>query len=311
MIIVLNHLEHPDMIMVTEVDRMNPPMARLTVKLPGAVLFGLLVCVPGFPQHLISAKAGNVQFIQGEVFMNGTSIRLQDGQYIQMENDQVLTTGTGYAEILLTPSAYLRLGEQASFRMRQNELAAIRLELNQGSALIEILEKLKTDPIRMHISGNIIEMKKEGLYRLDAGARNLRVYGGDARVIQGKKKVRVKNGRMVSLDGELRPVKFDASDADALHHWAARRSFDLYAKNLFFTRPRQFRMLPWRSKPEGMYSPQYRVTVAANEDWTRYWIGVWNSMQRQANRTIRRMLADPGSIHRPPPLIPVPPEEQP
>lgn len=116
--------------------------------------------------------------------------------------------------------------------------------------------------------------EKEGLYRLDAESRKLRVYGGDARAVKGKKKARVKNGWMVTLDGGLRFGKFDVDAPGDLHWWAARRSFVLFAKNLFFTKPLNDRGLIWRSRPEGIYHPYYRLAVPGNEDWSRYWQGV-------------------------------------
>ncbi|MBN2318872.1 MAG: hypothetical protein JXR49_07335 [Acidobacteria bacterium] len=275
---------------------MKYSIIRLFAKFTGIVVFFFSAPVSVFPQQVISAKAGNIQWIQGEVFLNRTSLLLKDGQYLQMDDGQVLTTGKGYAEMLLAPDAYLRLGESASLRMRQNSLADILLELKRGSALVEILKKLKTDPIRVHVSDSVVEIKKEGLYRLDAESRMLRVYCGDARVVKGGKKVRVKNSRVVSLDGELEPDKFNVKDVDALHLWAAQRSFALSARDLFFTKPVNPRQLTWRSRPDGIYNPHYHVTVAANEDWNRYWLGVLGVFTKWAQKTRRRMNSDPGSI---------------
>ena len=255
---------------------MRMPMTHLIIKLPIIVCFFLSASASAVSQHSISAKAGNIQWIKGEVFLGGTALPLRDGHYFQMENNQVLNTRKGYAELLLAPNAFLRLGENSSLRMLQNRLSDIQLELSQGSVLIEILEKLKTDPIQVHFLNSVVKIKKEGLYRLDAGSRKLRVYGGDAETIKGKKKVRVKNGRMFTLDGELKPEKFNADASDALHRWAAQRSFVLFAKNLFSTKPLHPRGLTWRSRPEGIYNPYYRVTLEANEDWNRYWLSVSN-----------------------------------
>ncbi len=289
---------------------MKPPILRLVAKLPGAAALFFLASASALPQQFISAKAGNIQFVRGEVFLNGTSFLLQEGRYIQMENDQILATGKGFAELLLAPDACLRLGENASLRMRQNDLDDIQLELNQGSAMIEILKKLKTDPIQVHISQNIIEMKKDGLYRIDAEPFRLRTYGGEALAIRGRRKVLVKNGRMTDLDGELKSEKFDANTVDLLHRWAALRSFSLFAKKLFFTRPLNDRQLEWRSGSEGISHDYYRVPVAANEDWNRYWLGVWDIFRRRAEEANRRLRSDPGPLPTPPPIIAYPPDYQ-
>lgn len=289
---------------------MKPPITRQPTKFLRVAVIIFLACVPASPQEIISAKAGNIQWIKGEVLLNGTNIQIQDEQYIQMGNGQVLTSRKGYVEILLAPYAFLRLGENASLRMRQNQLDDIQLELNQGSALIEILKKLKTEPIRVLISDSIVEIKKEGLYRLDAKSGKLRVYGGDARAINGKKKARVKSGRTVALNAELKPDKFDVRDADALHRWAAQRSFTLFAKTLFFTKPLNPHQLAWKSRPEGTYNPNYRVTVAPNIDWNRYWLGVWSVFSRQVEKRAHQLRSDGKTLHTPSPAIPVPQEEQ-
>jgi hypothetical protein len=278
---------------------MKPPILSLAAKFPGIAVFIFLFSGSALPQQLISAKAGMVQFLVGEAYIDGTALRLHDGQYFQLENGQLLRTGKGYAELLLAPDACLRLGKNASLIMRQNELADIRLGLDRGSAIIEILKKLDTDPIRVHISKSIVEIKKEGLYRLDAESRMLRVYGGDARAIKGKKNVRVKSGRRVVLSGEPRPEKFDARVADTLHRWAAQRSFALFTKSLFFVEPVYPGGLAWKSRPEGLYNPHYRITVAANEDWNRYWLGVWSVFRRRAEEMVHRRRTDPESLLTP------------
>ena len=278
---------------------MKPPILSLAARFPAIAVFIFLCTVSALPQQLISAKAGMVRFIVGEAYTDGTTLRLKDGQYSQLENGQVLSTGKGYAELLLAPDACLRLGKNASLIMRQNELADIRLELDRGSAIIEILKKLDTDPIQVHISESIVEIKKEGLYRLDAESRMLRVYGGDAHAITGKKNIRVKSGRKIVLSGEPRPEKFDAHVADTLHRWAAQRSFALFAKSLFFTKPVYPNALAWKSRPKGLYNSYYRVTVAANEDWNRYWLGVWSVFRRRAEEMARRLRTDPESILTP------------
>lgn len=291
------------------IDGIVPPILCLVARFSGLIALFLLASVPAFPQQSISAKAGSIQFIQGEVFLNEDSILLQDGDYIQMKNDQILTTGKGYAELLLTPYSYLRLGEYASLRVQQTDLTDIRLELNRGSAMIEILKKLKTDPIRVHVSQYLIEMKKGGLYRIDAESRMLRVYGGDALATREGKKVRVKNGRMIVLNNGSRSEKFDPDDADPLHWWAARRSFTLFAKNLFFINPGFSNNLAWKSKEEGLYNSSYRVTVPVNEDWKRYWSGVWSVLRKRMEERNRRLRADPGPLPVPPLIIPEPPEQ--
>jgi hypothetical protein len=121
------------------------------------------------------------------------------------------------------------MGENSTLRMRQNKLSDIQMEITQGSALIEILETIKIFPIKMHISKSVIEIKKEGLYRLNSAPGALRVYSGDALEKNGNKQTRVKKGRMVRLDGKSAPERFDVKSVDALHQLAIRRSSEIAA----------------------------------------------------------------------------------
>jgi hypothetical protein len=134
--------------------------------------------------------------------------------------------------MILTATAWLRLGENASLQMKQNKLDGTQLELNHGSALIEIAKKIEVNPISVYLSNGVIEIKKAGLYRIDSSPSKLRVYGGAARVIIGDKKTNVSRNMMVRLDGNLARSALDRYDVDELHRWAAQRSFLLFAAAL-------------------------------------------------------------------------------
>ena len=133
-----------------------------------AIILIALVFADSVPaQQFLGAKAGILQYMQGEVFLNGTLLRLPQGGYIQLENGQSLSTGQGYLELVLNSGAYLRLGKDGSLRMEQNRLDDMQFVLERGSALIEVVDKTK-GRIRVHLSTGFVEIMKAGLYRLDA-----------------------------------------------------------------------------------------------------------------------------------------------
>jgi hypothetical protein len=192
----------------------------------------MLVFTDSVPaQQFLGAKAGILQHIQGEVFLDGNLLQLPRGSYIQLEKGKSLSTGQGYLELVLNSDAYLRLGKDGLLRMEQNRLDDIQFVLERGSALIEVVDKTK-GRIRMSLSTGFVEIKKAGLYRLDAGPAELRVYGGAAVVANGNRKATIKSERMVRLDGDPASKKFDPNSVDALHEWAGQRSFDLFLANL-------------------------------------------------------------------------------
>jgi hypothetical protein len=218
-------------------------IARFIVRCLGLICFisGSHILAPA--QRWIGAKAGVIECIQGEVFLDGTPILLRDNSYIQMENGQILSTKKGYAELILTSEVRLRLGEDASLQMQQNRITGIQMDLNQGSALVEILSTIKTDPIKIHISKSEIEIKKTGLYRLDSVPGQLRIYAGQALAKNEGKNIQIKSIRMVRLDGQFALAEFDPNKADALHRWSARRSFLLFAADAYDLKRRNWRLI--------------------------------------------------------------------
>ena len=197
-----------------------------------AIILIMLFFTDSVPaQQFLGAKAGILQHIQGEVFLDGNLVRLPQGGYIQLENGRSLSTGRGYLELVLNSGAYLRLGKDGSLRMEQNRLDDMEFVLERGSALIEVVDKTR-GRIGVRLSTGSVEIKKAGLYRLDAGSGELRVYGGAAVVANGNRKATIISERMARLEGVPASEKFNANAADALHEWAAKRSFDLFLANL-------------------------------------------------------------------------------
>ena len=119
---------------------MNSKIARLAARSMEVISYVLGLAALATAQQTIGANAGVVQYAVGEVFMDGTPLQFPPGSSLQMGNGQLLSTRRGYVELLLAPQAYLRLGEDASLRMRNNELDDIQLDLNRGSAFGRDLE---------------------------------------------------------------------------------------------------------------------------------------------------------------------------
>lgn len=211
---------------------MNWLIAHHIIRSAGTIIIVFFVLVVGAQaQYVVSAKAGIIQFITGDVFLDDRPVRLSRNNCVQMENDQSLRTERGLVELLLAPDIYLRLGMNGQVRMYRNRLSDIQLAMDQGSALIEIVEKAKGCQIRIAFAAGLVEIKKKGLYRLDADTGELRVYGGESGVAKKNRKAKIKKGKMVRFDDDLRPSKFDVDAVDLLHQWSALRSFTLFADN--------------------------------------------------------------------------------
>src|SRR5579872_5458440 len=105
---------------------------------------GVLAASSAFGQSIISAHSGVVQYIEGNASLDGAPVELKFGHYPEIKQDQEFRTEEGRAEILLTPGVFLRLGENSGIRMLSNGLADTRVEVLQGSAIVEC-EQLPRD----------------------------------------------------------------------------------------------------------------------------------------------------------------------
>jgi hypothetical protein len=242
-------------------------IARLAAQLTNLSLIVLFIghAVPA--QQMIGAKAGIISFVRDRAFLDNKPLRITRGDYVQMKNGQLLSTKQGRIELLLSPGTYFRMGENGSLRMIENSLDGTQLNFEKGSALVEVVEKVKSNPIRINLSAGVIEIKEPGLYRLESSPPEIRVYGGDAIVLNGNNKIKAKEGWSIRLDANLAQSLFDLRNADALHRWAAERSLAVFVAN-----PNNRNVSNWR--PEGigeLKSPNYRMRFRTNVAWIRNW----------------------------------------
>lgn len=188
-------------------------------------------------QAVISARSGVVQYIEGDVTLDGQALRPKFAQFPEVKNGQVLASAEGRTEVLLTPGVFLRLAENSSLRMISNALNDTRLAVLSGSALIEVAELLPDNAITVQFQDTTISLPKRGLFRIDAGNSLLRVYDGEARLNPGANEVKVKKNREVDLDAaQLQTRNFDAKTTDPFHRWGARRAAYVSAANIISAR---------------------------------------------------------------------------
>ena len=239
---------------------MEPDKMKARSALPAArraLLFFsiLIITTAAAAQNILSTKAGIIEYEQGAVFVDNVPLSLSKGDYLQLENGQNLRTELGRAELLLIPGIYLRLGEKSFLRMEQSNLDDAQVALEQGSALVEVVKPIKENRLRIHFFKGVVEIKKPGLYRLDASSGELRAYGGEVLVATGSRQIIIKRNKMVGLNGEQAATKFNGNIMDSFHRWAARRSFDLFNAT---TETR--RQLHWQHTGLGwLYNSNFRM----------------------------------------------------
>jgi hypothetical protein len=279
---------------------MKRQIARLIAQ--SLVLIFPILMITGITsaQQVVSTKAGIIQYIKGDVLWDNGRVQLLPGKYFQMQNGQSLSTKQGRAELLLTPNVYLRLGENGSLRMERNEFNDTQLALEQGSALIEAVEVIKGNRIRLSLSTAVVEINKKGLYRIDASSSELRVYGGEAVVTYANRKAIIKGGRMTRLDSNPKSFKFDINVADSMHQWAGKRSFDLFIATGSTRKQPHWQLVGLGLLSNSNYHMRFYSELYINE-WRNKQRAEAQEQKRQANENHEHVMPNIQTNSPPPP----------
>jgi hypothetical protein len=214
-------------------------------------------------QAILSTRAGLVYYVEGEVAVEGPT-RAPADKDLQLRPGERLLIRKGKAEVLVTPGALLRLGDDAVLRMRSTSLEAPELELEAGSSILEVDKMPMGNSVRIRLGDAYVVLKEDGLYRLDYATSNLRVYGGKADVLlPGARAIEVHPRFALRLQGKEATVRrFDSRQQDALHAWAASRSFDAALENVAAYR----RQKRWRYQERGLfYDREYNVRLHSDK----------------------------------------------
>jgi len=211
-------------------------MVRCFMKLNGKAVLTAAALALGaasaFAQPVISAKSGLVSRAEGEVFIGSTAVEESQTNFPEVKESATLSTHQGRAEILLTRGVYMRVGENASFKMLTNRLIDTRLEILGGSAVVEAAEIVKDNNLTILAGEATVAVNKHGLYRFDMADNSIKVFDGNASVTANGQTLLVGSGRVLKMEGG-RPVvdKFNKDDMDALDTWSKRRAEQIARAN--------------------------------------------------------------------------------
>ena len=175
-----------------------------------------------------SPPPGTLNYVEGQVLVQGQKQTQKSVGSTYLEPNQELSTGNGYAEMLLTPGAYLRLGNDSEVRMISPGLADTQVQLMKGSAMLEVDELFKENNMSVVVGGATTRVEKQGLYDFSANSPSVKVLDGKAVTYEGDRRLSLKKGREVLL-AEGRPFavqKFDKTQVenDPLYRWSDLRS---------------------------------------------------------------------------------------
>lgn len=206
-----------------------------------AVLLSLAtLCAPvALAQTANPAVPGTINYIEGSASLDGRVLNQRAVGSAQLAPGQVLQTANGRAELLLTPGVFLRVGENSTVRMISPSLLNTQVELARGRADIEVDQIRSLNNIQVTEAGTNTRLLKDGLYAFDADKGSVRVFKGEAEVLEkngdGQKLVKVKGDHQVEVAANepIKSVSFDRNQAeDALYNWSSLRSQYMAEANL-------------------------------------------------------------------------------
>jgi hypothetical protein len=189
-----------------------------------AAIAGAMLSVPG-AQAARTAVPGTVNYIEGQVSLDGNPLTTQQIGQSEIQPNQVLSTAQGKAELLLSPGVFLRVGDNSQIRMISPELVDPRVEVVHGEAMVEVDYLPKQARLDVTERGGDASLLKEGLYKFDADEGKIEVIDGKARVTDNGNAKEIGKGKEIALTGaSLKPVSFDRKAEDNLYQWSNVRA---------------------------------------------------------------------------------------
>jgi hypothetical protein len=174
------------------------------------------------------ATPGTVNYVEGQVSIGQEVLTSDSIGSAKLEPNQFLFTGTGKAEVLLTPGVFLRLGDNSSLQMISPDLLNTRVALDKGEATVEVAEIQDANNIEVTADGTTTRLLKRGLYEINADQGAVRVFDGEATVSNDSRHVKVKAGHEVNIANEsvskVKSFDKDTYEASDLYRWSSLRS---------------------------------------------------------------------------------------
>jgi FecR protein len=209
-----------------------------------ALLSSALLSTASFAQNVISAHPGTLNYIEGQVSVEGRQVTLKSVGQTTLQPGEYLATANGKAEVLLTPGVFLRLGSDTTVKMISPDLTHTEIQLDHGRATVEVDQIYKQNRILIDQPGGQTQVLQNGFYEFDAANSAVRVFEGRAAVFPGLdfnaniKPIVLKGEHQLALTataGSIKPAKFDRNAtqaSDNLYAWSDLRSNYLGQANL-------------------------------------------------------------------------------
>jgi len=187
-----------------------------------AVVAGLAAVVTLAAQQPVG-RPGTVNWIEGEVQLEGQALNPASVAGAEMAPGQVLATQKGKAEVLLTPGVFLRLDANSSVKLLQRAAGDTRVKVVSGRAVVEAA---RVDGALQIIAGPVrARVDKPGVYEFSAGSPAVEAFAGKARVEANDRAVELGRGKELTLSGNaFSEKKLKSHASNEFYAWNAGRA---------------------------------------------------------------------------------------
>ena len=200
-------------------------LSRIRIKALGGVVLAALLSVPALAAPG-TATPGTLNFVEGQASIQDQPVTSKSVGQATLEPGQVITTGNdGRAELLLTPGVFLRLGRNSAVKMISPDITNTQVQVEKGRAEVEVAELHKQNDLQVQEANATTRLLKKGLYDFSADQDQVRVFKGQAQVIDGDKTIKLNQGHQLTLDApKLKQASFNEKDDEAgLYNWSELR----------------------------------------------------------------------------------------
>jgi hypothetical protein len=193
-------------------------VALLTVSLPA--------------QSIVPAKAGLVYYAK-EAYLDDRLVETSPGRFVVMNENAVLRTGIGRAEVLLGPCSAMWIDEQSTFRIISSALTDVRVEVLRGSVVVATGLMGNGTKVTVLLKTSVAPLDPKGAYRFDAEPARIKVLAGRTTAQWANRAIPVTAGRLLPLDAAEQIGKFDRHSPDALEKWSRWRAAYLFQLSVY------------------------------------------------------------------------------
>jgi hypothetical protein len=211
-----------------------------------------------------AVKGDVVHLRQDGKFSLEAGLKLEEGDSIRSGSD-------GYAELLLQPGNYLRIGNDTEFQIFCDQHDRMRLKLKRGTISVEILARDSTsrffyfaddinDLIRVITPNTVVFISHPGIFRINAVSNvqtDVVVREGEV-VIAGR--VVKKRHRAVVANGNVLTAEIDPKIEDKFDAWSRERAQQLIQANKLLKKESL-----WSNRPKNV-EPSVQLSDDENRD---------------------------------------------